>query len=80
MDSDPRRKTKYTARINGGQQFSGVYERIEAWINTVPGAHFDPTQGVSWIDGQVFYTGIILPSEVDLLALKLAFAGSVVQD
>ena len=68
----------YKGRILGGQQFSGVHERVEEWISTVPGAYFDKLNGVSYINGSTFYNVVIVPAEEDLLAFKLTFAGSVV--
>jgi hypothetical protein len=68
---------KYCARIKGGQQFTGVHERIEEWIKTVPGSRFDGARGVSYINGTAYYQDLVFDTEEDLVAFKLAFAGLV---
>ncbi len=68
----------YKGRILGGLQFTGVHERVQEWVNTVSGAYFDKLNGVSYINGSTYYNVVIVPTEEDLLAFKLTFAGSVV--
>lgn len=70
-------KVRYTSQIKGGLQFSGVHEKIAAWIKKVPGAHFDAKGGCSYINGTIYYAGIVFSSAEDLLAFKLTFAGLV---
>jgi len=67
----------YEARIYGGLQFTGIHQKIEEWMKTVPGAHFNKTDGVTWINGDVFYHQIVFLTEEDLIACKLKFAGFV---
>ena len=68
---------KHTACIKGGLQFSGVHEKIATWIKKVPGAHFDVKGGCSYINGTIYYAGIVFSSAEDLLAFRLTFAGEV---
>ncbi len=68
----------YTGRILGGLQNTGIHETVQQWINSVPGAYFDKLNGFSYLNGTTYYNVVIVPSEEDLLAFKLVFAGSVV--
>ena len=73
---DPYR-LKYCARIIGGQQFNGVHEEIDEWIHTVPGAYFDKSRSISYIDGVTYFHDLEFATEEDLVAFKLKFAGKV---
>jgi hypothetical protein len=68
---------KYRARIMGGHITNGTHERAAKWIKTVPGARFDNTRGISYMNGVEYYHDLVFDTEEDLLAFKLAFAGAV---
>jgi hypothetical protein len=71
-------KIKYTARILGGQQFTGIHQKVDQWIINVPGAHYDKTSGISYINGVTYQNNLVFLNEEDLLAFRLTFAGFVV--
>ena len=64
-------------RILGGQQYTGIHEKIEEWIEKIPGAHFSKGGGISYLNGKIYHHDVVFQSEEDLLAFKLAFHGSV---
>ncbi len=67
----------YEAYIRGGLQFTGIHERIEEWLPTCHGAHFDKMSDLTWINGKIYYHHVSFLSEEDLVAFKLTFAGFV---
>jgi hypothetical protein len=67
----------YEGYIRGGLHFTGIHERIEEWMITVPGAHYDKTTDISWINGVTYYHRVSFLTEEDLVAFKLTFAGFV---
>lgn len=71
-------KIKYTARILGGQQFTGIHSKVDEWVSNNPDVHYDKTSGISYINGVTYHSSLVFPNEEDLLAFKLTFAGFVV--
>lgn len=65
----------YTARILGGH--TDIHQKVDKWIINVPGAHYDNTGGISYINGVTYRYNLVFLNEEDLLAFKLTFAGFV---
>jgi hypothetical protein len=64
----------------GGLQFRPEYHELKEWVEKTPGASFVKSDGISWINGAVFYSSVEFERREDLLACVLTFPGLIYAD
>jgi hypothetical protein len=77
MNKDPW-AVIHRARIIGGWKDQETYNNIEEWVAKTPGAFFDKARGISYINGQIFFSDVQFETEEDVLVFKLTFPEMVV--
>mgnify|MGYP000355504001 CR=1 FL=1 len=77
MNKDPW-TVIHRARIIGGWRDQKTYDDIEKWVANTPGAFFDKARGISYINGNIFYSDVQFETSEDVLVFKLTFLEMVV--